>query len=215
LANFKGQITNVIQTQDFYPRNICAAPDGSIWAFGDIMWSNSKNDHSEANMLRRFDFPHGENASYIPRSNFPKRVRPDVLAFVRCTSDAVFAYSPQASILVELQYKSQTPRIYQVSTPQALVVGGLAVTNSDAVYGLLTDPPNRNNDSGQNGMYFLALDDRTQTAQWQPVEGAVGRRTDTGVVLDVLGADGENVVVDRAGDPVEITALHWVTVLQK
>lgn len=151
------------------------------------MWSNSKNDHSEANMLRRFDFPHGENASYIPRSNFPKRVRPDVLAFVRCTSDAVFAYSPQASILVELQYKSQTPRIYQVSTPQALVVGGLAVTNSDAVYGLLTDPPNRNNDSGQNGMYFLALDDRTQTAQWQPVEGAVGRRTDTGVVLDVLG----------------------------
>jgi hypothetical protein len=167
LANFKGQITNVVQTQDFYLRNICAAPDGSIWAFGGIMRNNSQNDHFQGNMLRRFDFQHGETASYIPRSNFPNRMQPDVLAFIRCTIDSIFAYSTAASILIELQYKSQTPRIYQVSTPPELVVGGLAVTNSDSVYGLLTDPGNRSGDSGENGMYFLVLDDGK--AKRQPV----------------------------------------------
>jgi len=214
LANPKGQITNVIQTQDFYPRNICAAPDGSVWAFGNTMWDNSKNEHFPGNILRRFDFQHGETASYIPRSNFPKRIELDVLGFIRCTSDAVFAYSSPASIFIKLEYKSETPRIYKM-TPSQLMVGGLAVTNTNAVYGLLEDQPNREDDSGKNGMYFLALDDSTQTAQWQPVKGAVGRRTDGGVIVDVWGAYGENLVVHRAGDPAELAAVHWVSVNQK
>lgn len=215
LANSKGQITNVIQTQDFYPRNICAAPDGSVWAFGGMMWDYSKKEPFPGNILRRFDFQRGETASYIPLSSFPKRMGPAVLAFIRCTPDAVFAYSTRASVLIELQYKSQTPRIYNASTPDELVVWGLAVTGSDAVYGLLGDPPDRNDDSGKNGMYFLAVDERTQTAQWRPVKGAVGRRIDPGVVTDVWGADGENLVVSRAGDSLESTALHWVSILQK
>jgi hypothetical protein len=213
LANPKGQVTNVIQTQDFYPRNICSAPDGSVWAFGNTMWDSSKDEHLPGNILRRFDFQHGETASHIPRSNFPRRMQLDVLGFIRCTSDTVFAYSSQANIFIKLRYDSETPRIYKVIPPQ-LMVGGLAVTNSNGVYGLLSDPPNRDGDSGKNGMYFLALDDSNQTAQWQPVKDAVGRRTDEGVVVRVWGADGENLVVHRAGDSAELTALQWVSVAQ-
>lgn len=214
LANSKGQITNVIQTKNFYPRYVCEAPDKSIWAFGGMMWDPSQNDHFPGNILRRFDLQRGEIASYIPRSNFPKHMRVDALAFIRCTANAVYAYSTQASVLIALQYNSQTPQLYHVSIPPDLVVGGMAVTNSNSIYASLVDSID-DNDRGKNGMYFLALNDDTQSARWQPVRGAVGRRTDNGIVSYVWGADGENVVVDRVGDSAGTFGLHWISVLQK
>ena len=210
LANFKGQVTNVIQTGDFYPRNICVAPDGSIWAFGGMMWSATKSEPFQDNVLRRFDFRRGELASHIPESTFPKNLsmQPDALSFIRCSADKVVVYSTPASLLIELPYKDDTPRIYNVSVPQGLRVRSLAVTHSGAIYGSLLD---RKVDSGKGGMYSLVLDEASCSAFWHPVNGAVGRWTDQGIVFRVLGADGENLVVNRAGDPVEHMALHWMT----
>jgi len=208
LADLKGQVTNVIQTGDFYPRNVCAAPDGSVWAFGDRMWDAAKHEPSMGNTLRRFDFQHGEVASYISRSIFPEGIEPDVLSFIRCSADAVFVYSTPANLLIELPYKAVTPRIYDTSTPQGVRVRSLAVTNSGAVYGALLD---RKVDSGQGGMYHLVLDEKSGSAHWHAVKGAVGRLTDEGVVFRVLGADGENLVVSRVGDPAQQMALHWIS----
>jgi hypothetical protein len=206
LANFKGEITNVIQTGNFYPRYVCGAPDGSVWAFGSTMWNTSMDESFPGNILRRFDFRHGETAGYIPRSTFPKHMALDELSFIRCSADAVFAYSTAASVLIELQYTSETPHVYSVSTSPGLRVIGLAVTDSDAVYGALL----RKQDSGTDGMYTLALDEGARSAHWHPVKGAVGHHTDAGVVFRVWGADGENVVVSRVGDPADPMALHWI-----
>jgi hypothetical protein len=46
-------------------------------------------------------------------------------------------------------------------------------------------------------------------------DGAVGHRTNEGVVRDVGGADGQSVVVSRAGDPAGDLALQWVNILEK
>ncbi len=210
LANFKGQVTNVIQTGNFYPRYVCGAPDGSVWAFGGMMWNTSKNEPSPGNILRRFDFQRGETASYIPRSTFSKYVEPDQLSFIRCSADAVFVYSTAASVLIQLQYTSEAPRVYSVSTPPGLKVRGLAVTYSGDVYGGLH--PKENNGTG--GMYFLVFDEGARSADWHPVKGTVGHFNDegVGVVFKVWGADGENLVVGRVGDAAERMALHWIKV---
>lgn len=207
LANSKGELTSVIQTGDFYPRYVCEASDGSIWAFGGIMHNSSKDEPSADNLLRRFDFQHGEMAGYVPRSTFPREMTPDELAFIRCSADAVFVYSTAASVLIGLPYKAEIPRIYDVSALEGLRVRSLAVTDSGAIYGALLD---RKVDSGRGGMYSLALDEGSRSAHWRPVQGAVGRWTEEGVVFRVLGADAQNLVVNRAGDPAEQTALHWI-----
>ena len=211
-ANLRGQVTNVIQTGDFSPRNICEAPDGSIWAFGGMRWDTSKHEPLPGNVLRRFDLQKGETASFLPRSTFPPKMQADTLSYLRCSGDAVVAYSNPAKVLIEFPYRAQAPRIYDISGPKGLEVVGFAVTNSGDVYGALDD---LNGGNGKEGMYTLVLDRVADTGHWQPVKGAVGRLTDEGVVSRVWGVDGDSLVVSRSGDPAEITALHWVTMSPK
>jgi hypothetical protein len=211
-ANLKGQVTSVIQTGDFFPRNICEAPDDSIWAFGGMRPNASQHEPLPGNVLRRFDLQKGETASYVPRSTFPSRMQADALSYIRCSGDAVIAYSNPAKALIELSYRAEAPRIYHISVPEGLEVVGLAVTNSGLVYGGLDD---LNGGNGKEGMYTLVLDRGADTGHWQPVKGAVGNLSDEGVVSRVWGVDGDSLVVSRGGDPTEITALHWVVMSQK
>ena len=209
-ANAQGQLGNVIQTGDFYPRNICEAPDSSIWSFGGIMWNSSKQESLPGNMLRRFDLSKGETASYIPRSTFPPRMQVDALSFIRCSGDAVVVYSNPANVLIELLYGAQIPRIYHISVPKGLEVVGFAVTNAGDVFGAL----DMNADDGREGMYRLALDGE-DGGHWQPVSGAVGNLSDEGIVSHVWGVDGDSLVVSRGGDPAGTARLHWVTIPPK
>ncbi len=211
-ANLKGQVTNVIQTGDFFSRNICEAPDGSIWAFGGMRFDTSTREPLPGNVLRRFDVQKGETASYLPRSTFPPKMQVDALSYIRCSGDAVVAYSNPAKVLIEFPYRAQAPRIYDISAPEGLEVVGFAVTNSGDVYGALD---NLGTDDGKEGMYTLVLNRGADTGYWRPVKGAVGNLSDEGVVSRVWGADGDSLVVSRGGDPAGITALRWVTMSPK
>jgi hypothetical protein len=208
LANAQGQVSNVIQTGDFYPRNVCEAPDGSIWAFGGMMQNPSTKEALPGNILRRFDLEKGETASYIPRSTFPARIQVDTLSFIRCSKDAVVVYSNPANVLIELQYAAKTPRIYHISVPKGLQVVGFAITNSGDAFGAL----DMNADDGREGMYRVVLDGE-EAAHWQAVRGAVGNLSEEGIVSHVWGADGDSLVVSRGGsDSAGIARLHWVTI---
>jgi hypothetical protein len=212
LANSRGQVTNVIQTGDFFPKNICEAPDGSIWAFGGMRWDASQSQPSPGNILRRFDIQHGETASYVPRSSLPSRIQAYALSYIRCSPDRVVAYSNPAKALIEFPYTAQAPRIYRISPRRGLVVVGFAVTNSGNLYGALDD---LKDGTGIEGMYTLVLDPASASGRWQPVSGAVGDLDAEGIVSKVWGADGDSLVVSRGGDPAGIAALHWVTVAPK
>lgn len=209
-ANAQGQMTDVIQTGAFYPRNVCEAPDGSIWAFGGMMWNPSKQEPFPGNVLRRFDLRKGETASYIAQSSFPARIQPDALSFIRCSRDSVVVYSNPATVLIEFTYGAGAPRIYRISVPKGLEVVGFAVTNSGDVFGAL----DMNADDGREGMYALVLD-ASDAGHWQPVSGAVGNLNEEGTVARVWGVDGDSLVVSRGGDPAGIADLHWVSISPK
>ncbi len=208
-ANPRGEVTNVIQTGNFYPRNICEAPDASIWAFGGMMLDTVKRERLPGNVLRRFDLQKGETASYVPGSRFPPKIQADALSYIRCSDNAVVAYSNPAKVLIKFPYKAEAPRIYDISAPRGLEVVGFAVTNSGDVYGALD---NLGTDDGKEGMYTLVLNREVDTGYWQPVKGAVGNLSDEGVVTKVWGVDGDSLVVSQANDRI---ALHWITVSPK
>jgi len=211
-ANLKGQVTNVIQTGNFHPRRVCEAPDGSIWAFGGMMWDAAKRERLPGNILRRFDLQKGETGSFVPGSTFPPKMQADEASHIRCSSEAVFVYSNPANVLIELPYKTEAPRVYDVPKLEGLEVVNFAVTDSDDVYGGLTD---LGEDQGKGGMYMLVLDHEAASGHWQPVGGTVGRLTDEHTISSVWGFDGGNLVISRGGDPAGITALHWVTMSPK
>jgi hypothetical protein len=212
LANLRGQVTNVMQTGDFFAKNICEAPDGSIWAFGGTRWDPSQSQPLPGNILRRFDLQKGETASYVPRSALPSRIQAYALSYIRCSSSGVVAYSNPASALIEFPYGAAAPRIYHISAPKGLVVVGFALTDSGDLYGALDD---LKDGTGIEGMYTLVLDRESNSGRWQPIKGAVGDLDAEGVVSKVWGVDGDSLVVSRGGDPVGITALHWITVASK
>jgi hypothetical protein len=209
-ANSNGEVTNVIQTGDFHPRKVCEAPDGSIWAFGGMMWDAVKRERLAGNVLRRFDLQKGETASFVPGSTFPPKMQADEASHIRCTGEAVFVYSSNpANTLIELPYKAEAPQVYDVSKPEGLEVITFAVTGSHEIYGGLAG---LGADNGKGGMYMLALNQNARSGHWQPVKGAVGRFTDEATVSGVWGVDEGNLVISRGGDPAGITALHWVSV---
>ena len=208
-ANSNGQVTNVVQTGNFHPRDVCEAPDGSIWAFGGMMWDTVKRERLAGNVLRRFDLKKGETASFVPGSVFTPKMQADEASHIRCTSEAIFVYSNPANMLIELPYKAEAPQIYDVSRPEGLEVITFAVIGPHEMYGGLAS---LGADNGKGGMYTLAVDEKAGSGHWQPVKGTVGRFTDEATVSSVWGFDEGNLVISRGGDPAGITALHWVSV---
>jgi hypothetical protein len=105
-----------------------------------------------------------------------------------------------------MKYQDSAPRVYHVEAPDNLRLGGFAVTDSNRVYG-------RFSHGGTGGLYSLSYG-TGDSASWRPVEGTIGLYTMPGVITELWGSDGENLVVNRAEDPIGRNALHWVKAVQ-
>jgi len=209
LTDLAGKITNVIQTKGFAPVNVCPAPDGTVWSFGGT--GSDEQKHIEPNpgdTLRHFDFQKGEVASYLPRSGFPSRPRPEVSAQIRCSADEVFVYSSNAHVYIEMKYSGGAPQVYPAEAPSGLRFHGFAATGSKKAYAYFSK-------LGDGGLFFLSLDETSKTARWLPVEGTVGVYTKPGRITGLWGSDGDNLVVSRAEDRTGQTAFHWATPVDK
>jgi hypothetical protein len=205
LTDLAGKVTNVIQTQGFFPVNICQAPDGSVWSFGSTGFDENSQP-KPGDTLRHFDLQKGEVGSFLPRSTFPKHPAPEIKAYIRCTDDGVIAYSAKTHQYIEMKYADDSPSLYRTSSDLPLV--GFAVIGSKDVYGYFSR-------AGNGGLYYLSVDEAAKTATWHAVKGAVGIHTAPGVVVGLWGSDGENLVVSRAEDSAGNTALHWAVPLNK
>ena len=203
-----GKVTNLIQTVGFGPVNICQAPDGTVWSFGGTGFIGKSSQPKPGNTLRHFDFQKGEVASYLPRSFFPNVPRPETQAGIRCSADVVIAYSSNAHAYIQMKYDGIAPEIYHTEEPVGLRFVGLAATGSKKIYGYFSR-------SSNSGLYYLAFDEISKTAQWVPVTGAVGAYTTPGVITALWGADSDELVVSRAEDPIGVSALHWVPVVDQ
>lgn len=204
LIDSAGKMTSVIQTKDFAPANVCQAPDGTVWSFGGTGYDENSVPRP-GGTLRHFDFQKGELGAYLPRSTFPKQLHPgpEVLAYIRCSSGGVVAYSASAREYIEMKYGDETPHLYHADAPSNLRLFGFAVTDSRNVYGYFSR-------AGRCGLFYLTLE-AAGTAEWLPVEGTLGAYTKPGVITGLLGSEGEQLLVNRAEDKTGAEAVHWVT----
>lgn len=203
-----GKVTSVIQTVGFGPMNLCQAPDGTVWSFGGTGFDDKSSRPKPGNTLRHFDFQKGEVASYLARSLFPNLPRPETLAAIRCFADEVVAYSSNAHVYIQMKYASDAPEAYHTEEPVDLRFISFAATGSRKIYGHFSK-------ADKGGLYYLAFDETSKTAQWLPVTGAAGVLTTPGVITQLYGADGDKLVVSRAEDPIGASALHWVPVVDR
>jgi hypothetical protein len=205
-TNKNGTVTQVIQTQGFYPGSVCVAPDDTIWSFGSTGYDRS--EPRPGNTLRHFDMDKGQIGSFLPRSAFPRKVVPDELSYIRCSATEVVAYSPRTSKYIEMKYNAGAPHVYEVSNaPSNLKLIGFASLGHQQVFGLF-------NMLAHYGMYELKFNDTTSTATWIPVDGTQGESKTEAVVIGLWGSDPDGLIVSRSQDSGGLAALHWAKVMR-
>jgi len=203
-----GKVTSLMQTPGFGPVNICLAPDGTVWSFGGTGFEGKSSKPKPGDTLRHFDFQKGEVASYLARSSFPNLPRPETMAGIGCSADEVVAYSSTAHVYIQMKYASAAPAVYHTEEPADLRFISFAATGSKEIYGYFSK-------ADKGGLYYLAFDETSKAAQWLPVTGVAGVLTTPGMVTALYGADGDKLVINRAGDPLGASALHWVSVVDR
>jgi hypothetical protein len=213
LTDLSGKVKEVVQTKDFYPRNVCVAPDNTVWSFGGTWWDEANEHPLPGDVLRHFDFEKGQLAAYIPRSTFPDNSSYDGLTEMRCSANEVAVYSRAVNTYIVMPYGGSVPNLYDAPPPSGLTMTGFASFGSKNAYGVFIN--RQRMDDPIQGLYSLELDESAKTVRWVAVEGALGSRKSSGTVLRLWGADGEFLVLGRAQDPAGLTALHWAAVSEK
>lgn len=206
-VNPAGKMT-AIQTGDFDPDLVCAAPDGTIWSLGGTAWDDTAHRSKPGDTFRRFDMQRGQIGSYVPRSTFPDSPAPYELSYISCGANEVAAYSP-TGVYIEMSYGSDAPRVYKGRVPAGYRLIGFAIDGPHRVLGLLQKYVNFNVDeTAVNGLYSLAFDETNSTVRWLPVAGAAGSYTTLGMPTRLWGIDGERLVLSHSKDTVP-GSLHW------
>lgn len=213
LTDLSGKITGAIQTKDFYPTNVCVAPDNTVWSFGATWWDNLNDRPLPGDLLRHFDFVKGYLAGYIPRSTFPRPSSHDSQTLMRCSSTEVAIFSGPENAYILMSYEDKVPRVYDASTPSGHSLIGLAILGSENVYGTLIN--RERSDDPTQGLYSLELDETAKEVRWLPVKGAVGSRKSPGTVVRLWGTDGDYLVLCRSEDLAGTAAVHWATLSKK
>jgi hypothetical protein len=205
LSDGNGKLVSALQTIGFAPRNICIAPDATMWSFGGTGYDGSQPKPGDT--LRHFDLQKGQIGSYLPRSTFSANP-PDVHAQIQCSAKGIIVYSASAATYIEMKYGEASPHVYGVAVPPQMKFLGFATISPDQVYAYFS-----HGDFG--GLYYLAFDESGKPVSWHAVKGAVGPPNGPGVVSGLWGAEGDELVVSRGDDSVGVQAIHWTRVVNR
>ena len=207
LSDASGNLVSVLQTIGFGPKNICLAPDGTVWSFGGTGYDEASQPNP-GDMLRHFDLQKGQLGTYLPRSTFSSKLSsgPEIRAQIDCSGDAITIYSSTAGAYIEMKYTDASPRVYDVAPPPELKLIGFAICGPEQVYGSFSR-------SDFGGLYYLTFDLAGKPVRWSPVQGTVGRLTDPGVISGLWGAEGNRLLVSREDDSIGVQAVHWTQVI--
>jgi hypothetical protein len=208
-----GKIIKAIQTNPFFPSKICAAPDGTIWSFGDLGDITQPTD----NLLRQFSLEKGLIASYLPRAIFGGNGRSPAQSgnegqevYLRCNNDRVIIYSGVSNFFVEFDTTSKSAKVYRIDRSSVdLGVRGFALTGEGDVYGYLRD---RQLAMKVQGLFHLDLDSAKAQVRWVPVKGASGLDGEPRVSFGLYGADGNVLVHGYDGDAAGRAGVSWTAI---
>jgi hypothetical protein len=207
IANFiasigeDGRVRQVIRTTPFTPAYICAAEDGTVWAYGHDRDENGKRVEGSLR-LRQYSFDKGQTNATLDASaltspgwsmshgHYPGEMD------LRCTSDKVGLLNGASGEWVEFDiasHKLKVSKIEPLPPIDQMRITGFALTESGEVFASLHD---RSSQPPLSGLFELKFDD-SGVGKWVPVKDTVGPYLHGARVGQLLGTDGTDLIYTR------------------
>jgi hypothetical protein len=131
-----GNPPRVFDLGSFTPKRVCAANDGTIWAFGLTLGGHGEDGHGDR-LLRQYS-PDGRllNA-YLPNKKFPalasRGFRREAVSLA-CGDDSVGVYLARPPRWIEVQSSDSVAYKWRIQSAPPGIVTGVALMNSHELY---------------------------------------------------------------------------------
>jgi hypothetical protein len=200
-------ISRVIRPAPYAARRLCAAEDGTVWAYG-LDRDNRLADIYDSLRVRQFSFEKGQlramldiSKTVTPDWEYPEGHEGDDFSF-RCNAKTVVVYNSTSSDLIEVDAKTGTIKTTKVAELPSFdirefYINGFALTESGEMFASYVD---RRQKPVTSGLFHLVRDRSNGTAKWVAVEGTVGRYvqgSNDALIQRLLGADGDDLVYTK------------------
>jgi hypothetical protein len=212
-----GRVAQSVRIGDFYPNQVCEATDSTVWVLGyETAYRYDPNyrdvSDEEKNVLRHYSFEKGLLGSFVSVGSISKSrsvsmqvARPDQ-AFLRCGKDRVAVLLGAIAEYIEIDTSTEKLSRWRVVLPLGFhgKARGFAVTEEGRSFVGLSDCCVQEKKITR-GLYELKANSGTSVATLVPVEGTVTEYDPEeiipgGTFFQLWGADGNELVVERAGD---------------
>jgi hypothetical protein len=210
IANFiasigeDGRVGQVIRTTPFTPAYVCAAEDGTVWAYGHDRDENGKRVEGSPR-LRQYSFEKGQiravldtSALRSPGWGLSHGQYPGELD-LRCTSNKVGLLNGASGEWVEYDIPSNKLKVSKIEPLppiDQMRITGFALTESGDVFVSLHD---RSSQPPRSGLFRLTFEG-SGPGKWVPVKDTVGPFLQGAKVGNLLGTDGTELIYTRDFD---------------
>ena len=217
LSDATGRVVQSVRIGDFYPHQACEATDSTVWVLGyetTYRYDPNYRDVSdeERKVLRHYSFEKGLVGSFVSLGSISKSrdvsmqvARPDQ-TFLRCGKDRVAVLLGATAEYIEIDTTTEKVTRRKVVLPPGVhgKAGGFAVTEDGRKFVGLSDHADQYKKITK-GLYELKVNSGTSVATLAPVAGTITEYDPKEIVpdatfLQLWGADGNELVVQRAGD---------------
>ena len=210
-----------LHTGGFNTRQVCEAPDGTVWALGYDLDIHDSPD-ADKNVLRHYSFEKGLLGSFVSLdsiSGFPDSyfaISNPGKSYLRCGEDRVSVYVGPTAQYIEVD--ASTEKLTRWNVAMSSVVGskthGFALTEEGKIFVAFASDPDPKGER-KHGLYELKATPGRLLASLTAVDGNSHHfrfiRGCAGWDFPAaLGADGNSLVVSRKGDN---WGLFWANVL--
>jgi hypothetical protein len=208
-----GRTVQSIQLGEFSPQQVCAASDGTVWTLG-YDWDSRDSAEADTSVVRHYDFAKGLLGRYVSLGSISKARDAFLVldspreSFLRCGKDRVsvlfWSASHSVAQYVVLNASSEEVHRWSIIAPFAEAqANGFALTDNGEAFVSLTarkEPENML----RLGLYKLQTTTGNASATLIPVGGTVTALKSRDALpddtfLEVYGAEGDELVVQRAG----------------
>jgi hypothetical protein len=216
-----GRTVQSLHTGGFNTRQVCEAPDGTVWALGYDLDIHDSPD-ADKNVLRHYSFEKGLLGSFVSLdsiSGFPDSyfaISNPGKSYLRCGEDRVSVYVGPTAQYIEVD--AFTEKLTRWNVAMSSVVGskthGFALTDEGKIFVAFANDPDPKGER-KHGLYELKATPGSLLASLTAVDGTVTlfdsyETAPDGTFLRLWGADGNSLVVSRKGDN---WGLSWANVL--
>ena len=213
-----GRTLQSIQSGQFSSQQVCAAPDGTVWTLGYDQ-SSQNSTEADKNVLRHYSFAKGLLGSFVSLDSVSQS-RDAVLlihsqrkGFLRCGKESVslLFWSAAQSVAQYIVLNTSTGKLdcWKIIAPFIEArANGFALTHDGGAFVSLSGFKDSENIL-RHGLYKLEATTGSSIATLIPVAGTVTTYTcqdcnnwalPDGTFVEVYGADGDELVVQRIGD---------------